>query len=62
VGEALRCSATGGAETVQRELAGLIERYRPDEVILTGNIHDPGARKRSFAIAAAAMRGIGAAD
>lgn len=60
VGEALSCSATGGPETVRRELGALIARYRPDEVILTGNIHDFGARKRSFEIAAEAMQTLGA--
>ncbi len=58
VGQALACSATGSPDTVRRELARLIARYRPDEVILTGNIHDHAARKRSFAIAAEAMAGI----
>lgn len=61
VGHALSCSATGGAETVRRVLGRLIATYQPDEVILTGNIHDHAARKRSFEIAAAAMREIGAA-
>lgn len=61
VGEALSCSATGGPETVRRELGRLIAHYRPDEVILTGNIHDFGKRKRSFEIAAEAMAGLTAA-
>lgn len=55
VDQALRISATGAAETVQRQLADLVAKYRPDEVILTGQIHDHKARKRSFSIAAAAM-------
>ncbi|WP_375282523.1 LLM class flavin-dependent oxidoreductase [Marinicauda pacifica] len=52
---ALAISATGSPATVARELRALIERYRPDEVILTGQIHDHGARLRSFEIAAEAM-------
>jgi luciferase family oxidoreductase group 1 len=52
---ALSCAAVGGPETVRRELAALIDRHRPDEVILTGMIHDHAARLRSFEIAAAAM-------
>lgn len=60
VEEALSVSATGSPETVQRELGALIARHGPDEVILTGQIHDHAARKRSFAIAAEAMRGLDA--
>ncbi len=56
--EALSCSATGSPETVRRELAALIARYQPDEIILTGMIHDPVARKRSFSIAADVLRGM----
>ena len=33
-------------------LAALIERYQPDELILTGQIHDAEARRNSFRIAA----------
>jgi luciferase family oxidoreductase group 1 len=54
--KALVCSATGSPETVQRELGAFIERYRPDEVILTGQIHDHAARLRSFEIAAEILR------
>lgn len=57
---ALSCSATGSPETVRRQLAGLIDRYRPDEIILTGQIHDHAARLRSFEIGAEAMREVGA--
>jgi luciferase family oxidoreductase group 1 len=59
--KALVCSATGSPETVQRELGAFIERYRPDEVILTGQIHDHAARLRSFEIAAEILRGTAAA-
>jgi luciferase family oxidoreductase group 1 len=58
VNEALRVSATGSPATVRRQLADLIDRYRPEEVILTGQIHDHAARLRSFAIAAEAMADI----
>lgn len=58
VRQALSVTAVGRPETVQRELAQLVERYRPDEVILTGQIHDHEKRKRSFQIAAEAMRQI----
>ncbi len=53
---ALSCAAVGSAATVKAALAGLIARYKPDEIMLTGNIHDPAARKRSFEIAAGALQ------
>ena len=55
---ALSVSAVGDPEQVAAQLSALVARYRPDEVILTGQIHDPAARQRSFEIAAAAMRRI----
>ena len=55
VDRALACSATGAPETVRRDLAAFLERHRPDEVILTGQIHDHAARLRSFEIAAAVL-------
>jgi alkanesulfonate monooxygenase SsuD/methylene tetrahydromethanopterin reductase-like flavin-dependent oxidoreductase (luciferase family) len=59
VEEALSVTAVGAPETVERQLGALIDRYRPDEVILTGQIHDPAARKHSFGIAARAMKALG---
>ncbi|PZQ47977.1 MAG: alkane 1-monooxygenase [Rhodovulum sulfidophilum] len=58
--EALSVTAVGSPATVERELGAYIARYAPDEVILTGQIHDHAARKRSFEIAAAAMKALGA--
>ncbi|MCG7626221.1 LLM class flavin-dependent oxidoreductase [Epibacterium sp. MM17-32] len=52
VNQALTISATGSKETVRGDLARLIETFQPDEVILTGQIHDHDARLRSFEIAA----------
>ena len=48
-------TAAGSPQTVKRQLDDLAARYRPDEMILTGMIHDPEARLRSFAIAAEVM-------
>ncbi|MEP4035651.1 LLM class flavin-dependent oxidoreductase [Pseudophaeobacter sp.] len=56
VNEALTVSATGSPETVKRELSEILERYTPDEVIITGQIHDNAARLRSFEIAAEALK------
>lgn len=54
----LECSAIGGPETVRAGLTKFIERTQVDEVIVTGAMFDPEARKRSASIAAAAMRGL----
>jgi alkanesulfonate monooxygenase SsuD/methylene tetrahydromethanopterin reductase-like flavin-dependent oxidoreductase (luciferase family) len=58
VDEALRISAVGSPERVREALGALLTRYRPDEVILNGQIHDHRARVRSFAIAAEAMHAL----
>ncbi|WP_340108127.1 LLM class flavin-dependent oxidoreductase [Pikeienuella sp. HZG-20] len=58
VDQALRVSAVGAKDTVRQTLAALIKRHQPDEVILTGQIHDHAARKTSFRIAAEAMAEI----
>ena len=60
VNHALGVAAVGGPESVKRDLAALIEAYRPDEVILASAIHDPEARKASVARAAAAMQALAA--
>ncbi|MEM5503139.1 LLM class flavin-dependent oxidoreductase [Ahrensia kielensis] len=52
VKHALSCSATGSAETVKNRLASLIDTYQPDEIMVTGMIHDSAVRVRSFQIAA----------
>lgn len=49
---ALSCSATGSAATVRAQLAAIVETHRPDELMVTGMIHDPAARIRSHEIAA----------
>ena len=55
---ALRISAVGDRERVRDQLSRLVETYRPDEVILTGQIHDHTARLRSFEIAAEAASSL----
>jgi luciferase family oxidoreductase group 1 len=59
VDKALACSATGSPATVRDALAAFVGRHAPDELILTGQIHDHAARLRSFEIAAEAMRALG---
>lgn len=58
VNDALSVSATGTAEMVRDQTEALIARYRPDEVMISGQIHDPAARIRSFEIAAEVMQGL----
>ncbi len=55
---ALGCAAVGSPATVRRRLRELIEAHKPDEVMLTGMIHDHAARLRSFEIGAEAMRDL----
>jgi luciferase family oxidoreductase group 1 len=50
--QALSCSATGASSTVRAQLTAILNAYRPDELIVTGMIHDHAARLRSFEIAA----------
>jgi len=52
---ALSCSAVGSPETVRRDLAALVARYRPDEMMITGMMHDHDARLRSLEIAAGVL-------
>ncbi|WP_102224189.1 LLM class flavin-dependent oxidoreductase [Acidimangrovimonas sediminis] len=61
VDEAQRVTAAGSLETVTRQLGALVDRYEPDEVILTGQIHDHAARLKSFELAAQAMQAVSAA-
>ncbi len=57
----LSASAVGSPETVREGLRAFIERTGADELILTGGIHDPAARLRSFEIAARAREELAAA-
>ncbi len=58
VAKSLSCSATGSLVGVKQQLEALIERYQPDEIILSGMIHNHRARVRSFEIAADALSGL----
>lgn len=48
VDSALSVSFIGSVETVKPKLAEFIERYQPDELIVTANVYDQTARLRSF--------------
>ncbi len=58
VTEALACSAVGSPTTIKARLAALIARHQPDEIMLTGMIHDHAARLLSFEIAADVMKEV----
>ena len=52
VERALACAVVGDAAGVERGIGDFIARHGPDELLLTANIFDHGARVRSFEIAA----------
>jgi luciferase family oxidoreductase group 1 len=52
---ALSCSAVGSPATVRQKLTELIARHQPDEVMITGMMHDHAARVRSLEIAASIL-------
>jgi luciferase family oxidoreductase group 1 len=58
VDEALRVSAVGSPASVRSQLGRLIDRYKPEEVILTGQIHDHTARLTSFRIASEVLNDL----
>lgn len=55
VRQALACSATGSPSTVKMQLGAIIDKYQPDELLVTGMIHDHAARVRSFEIVGEVM-------
>ncbi|HTV86907.1 MAG TPA: LLM class flavin-dependent oxidoreductase [Dyella sp.] len=54
VEQALACAIVGGPQTVREGLSAFLARHRPDELMLTANVFDHAARKRSFELAALA--------
>ena len=52
VQHALSVSATGSPGTARTRLKQIIDSYQPDELMVTGMIHDPAARIKSFEMAA----------
>ena len=61
VEQALACSVVGDAADLRDGIAAFIDRHRPDELMLTGNIFDHAARLHSFALASSAFAGVGPA-
>ncbi len=58
VNHALSVSASGTADMVHQHLQGLLDTYQPDELIVTGMIHDQAARLHSFEIAAQVLSSL----
>ncbi len=52
LGQIMAASAIGGPDTVMRRLREFIATTQPDELIITSQIHDPAARRRSYEITA----------
>ncbi|WP_371182487.1 LLM class flavin-dependent oxidoreductase [Xanthomonas sacchari] len=61
VERALACTVLGDPDTVVQGLSDFVARHRPDELLLTANIHDHAARLRSFQLAAEAWTQVAAA-
>ena len=61
VERALACAVVGNPQTVREGLAAFIERHQPDELMVTANIFDHTARKRSFELAMQARSALSAA-
>ena len=58
VDQALSCAAVGGPVALRAGLGHLMQTYAPDEIMLTGMIHDHTARLHSFALAAKALQSL----
>ncbi len=50
--DVLGCSAIGAPETVRKQIEAFIERTQPQELMITSQVFDHRARRRSFEIAA----------
>ncbi|MCC4590999.1 LLM class flavin-dependent oxidoreductase [Xanthomonas campestris pv. cannae] len=61
VERALACTVLGDPDTVAQGLSDFVARHRPDELLLTANIHDHAARLRSFQLTAEAWTQVAAA-
>jgi luciferase family oxidoreductase group 1 len=62
VDQMLACRIVGSPEMVKEGLKSFVERTGADEIMITGQIYDHEARKRSFEIAAKARDELAAID
>ncbi len=58
--DSLACACVGAASSVKQQLDAFLVRTQADEIMITANIFDHQARKRSFEIVAGIGRDIGA--
>ncbi|TZF90970.1 LLM class flavin-dependent oxidoreductase [Cognatilysobacter lacus] len=59
IDQALACAAIGSPATVAAWISDFVARHRPDELIVTANVHDPAARLRSYELAMHALSAVG---
>jgi luciferase family oxidoreductase group 1 len=52
----LSCSAIGSPETASKQVDQFVERYKPDELMVTAQIYDHQARLRSYELLMEAVR------
>ncbi|MEO8670826.1 MAG: LLM class flavin-dependent oxidoreductase [Tahibacter sp.] len=55
VDRALACAVVGDSKTVRAGVTAFVARHQPDEVLITANIFDHVARRRSFELAIEAL-------
>lgn len=60
VQNALACAVVGDLRQVSEGMTAFAARHKPDELLLTANIYDHAARKRSFGLAMQAWKGLNA--
>lgn len=58
VNNTLRCCAIGSPSKIHEELSSLIDRYKPNEIIINSPIHNHEARLKSYSITAEVMKDI----
>jgi luciferase family oxidoreductase group 1 len=56
----LSCAATGAPATVRDHVATFLRRTQADELMITAQVFDHGARRRSYELAAGVMQSLGA--
>ena len=58
----LSCSAMGSPETARKQVEDFVERYKPDELMVTAQIYDHQARLRSYELLIEAVRQLALAS
>ena len=58
VEQTFSCSAVGDAETIEKQIKSILDRFQPDELMITGAIYDHDMRKRSFGIASEVLTAL----